>query len=126
MYNKNAEVVETSAFYVAERGGFELDDDDETLVMKGGQPRRSGCSQTFKKYIVLEPDAALYKDYASDRYYKSSLKRYVNYCRISITAYITTHFICFHQFLIIGSAEIQRIHSSPNNIFICVFIYRLI
>jgi hypothetical protein len=23
MYNKNAEVVETSAFYVAERGGFE-------------------------------------------------------------------------------------------------------
>ena len=24
MYNKNAEVVETSAFYVAERGGFEL------------------------------------------------------------------------------------------------------
>ena len=48
---------------MAERGGFELDDDDETLVMKGGQPRRSGCSQkrsqTFKKYIVLEPEAAL-------------------------------------------------------------------
>ena len=54
MYNKNAEVVETSAFYVAERGGFEKRTVPGALAITGRRNTPLNLfSNLFSKLMIV-------------------------------------------------------------------------